>query len=165
MYQVEVKKALVRHLFPPVDGWAVTIDLDAMEMGKGPQNSQEKRLVAERVRRWFEKNGVTLEAHKVFGRADIVASHRKRGTVVLEVEGDSSRQPEQAFYSALGQVVLSMRGFAGTIRYGIAVPDTQLWRRQLAKIPRAVRKRLRLELVFVSPRSVTVVKPGEPLPV
>ena len=164
MYQVEVKKALVKYLFPTTGGWQVTMDLDAMEMGKGPQNPERKRAVAEKARTWLLKNGVTLEPHKVLGRADLVACHARRGTVVLEVEGDSSRQQEQSLYSALGQLVLSMKGSERRTRYGLAVPDTLSWRRQLAKIPRGVRQRLRLELLLVSRTSVKAVKPGDSLP-
>jgi len=164
MYQVELKRALVERLFPAAKGWKVTVDLDAMEMGKGPQNPQRKRLVAKKARRWLEREGVRLEPHKRFGRADLVAEHPRRGAVVLEVEGDSSRQQEQALYSALGQLVLSIQGSGGKIRYGLAVPNTAPWRRHLAKIPGVVRKRLRLELMLVSRRSVQIVRPSDPFP-
>ena len=59
---------------------------------------------------------------------------RKPGTetVVIEVEGESSRQKEQAVYSAFGQIVLLMRPDTN-VRYGIAVPDTPSWEGQNGK--------------------------------
>ena len=47
MYQVEVKRCLIQLQFAPSDGWAVTVDLDPMERGKGKQNVDEKRAVAD----------------------------------------------------------------------------------------------------------------------
>jgi hypothetical protein len=46
MYQIEVKRYLVEHHFHPKDGWSVTVDLDAMEMGKGGKHPQGKRELA-----------------------------------------------------------------------------------------------------------------------
>lgn len=165
MYQVELKRTLVERLFPAAKGWKVTVDLDAMEMGKGPQNPQRKRVVATKARRWLEGHGVLLRRHERFGRADLVAEHPRRGTVVLEVEGDSSRQKEQALYSALGQLVLSIQGSRSKTRYGLAVPDTPPWRLQVAKIPNVARKRLRLKLMLVSQRYVRIVEPGALVPI
>jgi len=44
---------------------------------------------------------------------------------VIEVEGDSSRQKEQAMYSALGQIVLSMGDSSSEVAYALAVPDEE----------------------------------------
>jgi hypothetical protein len=41
------------------------------------------------------------------------------GTVGVEVEGTSSRQLEQALYSALGQVILSMRLSSPSVTYAL----------------------------------------------
>ena len=77
--------------------------------------------------------GVKIVAHQLYGRADLVAVKEGVGTFVVEVEGDSSRQREQAMYSALGQVVLSMRDPSPVISYALAVLDSEQWERQLRK--------------------------------
>jgi hypothetical protein len=108
LYQLEVKKWLVYYKFPTNAGWDVTVDIDAMERGHGPQQALGKTAVALECETWLRKQGVKIVAHPVYGRADLVAFKSGGGTFVAEVEGDSSRQKEQAMYSALGQVVLSM---------------------------------------------------------
>ncbi len=89
----------------------------------------------------------------ILDSADLVA--KKPGTVtnVIEVEGDSTKQMEQALYSAIGQVVLLMKE-AGQTRYGIAVPNVPKWERQLAKIPTYVRNQLSLALWLVGKTQV-----------
>jgi hypothetical protein len=96
----------------------------------------------------------------MFGRTDIVAEHTKLGTVVIEVEGDSSRQREQALCSALGQALLVMRDFSESITYGIAVPDREDWVRQLRKVPFAAADRLKLQLLAVSPQRIREIAPN-----
>lgn len=150
MLQIELKRALVARLFSPELGWSVTVDLDAMELGKGPHGTDHKRTVAHECLTWFVKHQVVLMPHPLFGRTDIVASHPRAGTYVIEVEGESRRQPEQALYSCLGQTLLSMRSFSPRLHYGIAVPDTSIWRTQLSKLPRTVRRRLGLHLFLVA---------------
>ena len=126
MYQLEVKRYLVEHQFPRSDGWEVTVDVDAMERAKGGRHLPDKQERARRAEAWLVSEGVRIGAHPEFGRADLVARKPGAATVVVEVEGDSSRQKEQALYSALGQAVLLMKA-TGEIRYGIAVPDTPAW--------------------------------------
>ena len=162
MHQIEVKKALVAQLFPASRGWSVTVDLDAMELGKGPHGTVAKRAVGLACRDWFVAHGVALQPHPRFGRTDIVAEHPRAGIYVLEVEGESRRQPEQALYSAIGQVLLSMSNLSPRLRYGIAVPDTPVWQRQVAKLPRAARKRLGLHVYLVSERRVVHLTPSAP---
>lgn len=154
MYQLEVKAALVAARFPKSDGWRVTVDIDAMERAKGgvhPEGQRERAQIAER--RLLEL-GVTIGAHTRFGRADVVAEDTQGRTVVVEVEGDSSKQLEQAMYSALGQTLLVMRDFSDSISYGIAVPDREDWVRQLRKVPTVAAARLKLQLLAVSPNAV-----------
>ena len=81
-------------------------------------------------------------------------------TVVVEIEGDSSRQQEQALYSALGQAVLLMTT-DGDIRYGLAVPDTPSWERQMAKIPADICDRLSLTLSLVGETGVRELNTAE----
>ena len=68
----------------------------------------------------LEKLGARLSSHPVFGRVDVAADHAEHGLRLAEVEGESSRQPEQALYSALGQVLLSMKLEGAQVRYGLA---------------------------------------------
>ena len=161
MYQLEVKRYLVEHRFPPADGWEVTIDLDAMERARGGQHPPDKQERARRAEDWLVAAGVRIGAHPDFGRADLVAAKPRVATVVVEVEGDSSRRKEQALYSALGQTVLLMRA-DGDTRYGLAVPDTPSWARQLAKIPAYVADQLSLTLLLVGETGVRELK-GEPV--
>lgn len=149
MYQIEVKRQLVEYRFSPSDGWGVTVDLDAMERGVGGQHPEGKREITERCENWFEAQGIRLGAHPAYKRADIVAEHRNKGTFVLEVEGKSSRQREQAVYTR----------FDEGIRYGVAVPDLSEWERQLNKVPNEVRQRLGLYLLLVSSDGVRTLTP------
>jgi len=87
-----------------------------------------------------------------FGRADVVAEHPDRGMFVVEVEGRSSRQKEQALYSALGQLVLQMKG--AKHHFVLAVPDDSSWERQLQKVPVHARNVLGLSCVLVSDQGV-----------
>lgn len=154
MYQIEVKRYLVEYRFPRSDGWCVTVDLDAMERGIGNQHPEGKREIARRCEEQLRSQGVAREVHPTYKRADVVAEHHSRGTIVFEVEGESSRQREQAMYSALGQTLLSMTRLENGVRYGIAVPDGAEWETQLRKIPEPVLKRLELCLLLVSAHGV-----------
>jgi len=122
MYQLEVKRWLVAYRFPPRGGWKVTVDIDSMERGIAGQHPPDKKDIADECEKWLRQQGVEIVAHHLYGRADLVAEKEGR-TFVIEVEGDSSRQREQAMYSALGQIVLSM-GESTQISYGLAVPDS-----------------------------------------
>ena len=154
MYQLEVKRWLVGYFFPAAEGWDVTVDIDSMERGEAGQHPPEKKAIAAECETWLRDQGVKIVKHPLYGRADLVATKEGRGTFVIEVEGDSSRQKEQAMYSALGQIVLSMRDVSPTIRYGLAVPDSMQWETQLKKIPNGVRELLNLDLLLVSETGV-----------
>ncbi len=160
MYQLEVKRYLVEHAFPPTDGWEVTIDVDAMERARGGQHPPDKQECARRAENWLVTAGARIGAHPDFGRADLVATKPGMATVVVEIEGDSSRQQEQALYSALGQAVLLMTT-DGDIRYGLAVPDTPSWERQMAKIPADICDRLSLTLWLVGKTGVRELNTAE----
>ena len=154
MYQLEVKKWLVKHKFPSDSGWSVTVDVDAMERGHGAHQAPEKRNVAFHCESWLREHKVKIVAHPIYGRADLVAFKEGTGTFVAEVEADSSKQKEQAIYSALGQLVLSMRDPSPEITYVLAVPDDKKWEFQLRKIPVTIRQLLCLQLWLVSERGV-----------
>jgi len=152
MYQLEVKRWLIEHRFPIAAGWNVTVDIDSMERGEVGQHPPDKKVIASECEGWLRGNGAKIVAHHLYGRADLVATKEGLGTFVIEVEGDSSRQREQAMYSALGQIVLAMAD--STVNYGLAVPDAERWETQLNKIPHRVRDRLNLTLFLVSKEGV-----------
>ncbi len=158
MYQLEVKANLVAAAFPPSQGWTVCVDIDAMERCNGGIHPAGKleRVVAAEDR--LKTLGARIGVHRDFGRADIVAIHPEYGTVVVEVEGSSSRQREQAMYSALGQTVLMMREAETPLAYALAVPDESDWERHLRKIPQHIAKLLNLRLYLVSELGVRAVR-------
>lgn len=132
----------------------MTVNLDAMELGKGRQNPPEKSDIADRCHQWLEAEGVEIGTHPRYNRADLVAHRDDLGTYIIEVEGDSSRQREQAIYSALGQTILQMDQASDRLRYGLAVPDSPKWEEQLLKIPLHVREILGLQLYLVAETGV-----------
>jgi hypothetical protein len=154
MYQLDVKRWLVFHKFPVQAGWDVTIDIDSMERGQHGQQKPDKQSIAATCETWLRSNGVKILTHPVYGRADLVACKVGIGTFVVEVEGDSSRQKEQAMYSALGQIVLSMKAPSPEIIYALAVPDDEKWALQLQKVPGRIRELLNLKLWLVSKNGV-----------
>lgn len=152
MYQLEVKRWLVADRFPPSEGWTVHADIDAMERANGGQHRPDKAERARIAEAALIEMGVKIGSHPVFGRADIVAEHPVKGLFIVEVEGNSSRQKEQALYSALGQLVLQMDGSPHT--FMLAVPDEPAWERQFLKIPPHARSLLKLTCVLVSENGV-----------
>jgi hypothetical protein len=157
MYQLEVKRWLVFHKFPVTEGWDVTMDIDSMERGEKGQHPPDKRAIAAECETWLRAQGVKIMSHQLYGRADLVAAKESVGTFVVEVEGDSSRQKEQAMYSALGQVIMSMGDPRPQITYGLAVPDSEQWEGQLKKVPGRIRELLCLQLWLVSAAGVRSV--------
>ncbi len=76
--------------------------IDPMERGIDGKHGSGKVKRAKEALRKLEDLGVTLSTHKLFGPIDVVAEHDQDGMRLVEVEGESSRQREQALYSALG---------------------------------------------------------------
>ncbi len=153
MYQLEVKRWLVDHCFPATEGWKVTVDIDSMERDNAGQHAPGKKAIASVCEKWLLDQGVKIVAHPLYGRADLVAEKEGR-TFVVEVEGESKGQKEQKMYSALGQIILSMRDPSPQISYGLAVPDSPQWENQLKKIPPHIRCLLNLNLFLVSKTGV-----------
>ena len=147
----------MEYSFPVAEGWDVTVDIDAMERGEAGQHPPEKKSIATDCETWLRDQGVKIGAHPKYGRADLVATKEGLGTFVVEVEGDAARQKDQAMYSALGQIVLSMDELSPAITYGLAVPDTVQWETQLNKIPKGIRDLLNLWLLLVSKTGVRQV--------
>lgn len=156
MYQIQVKRFLIEHTFPAEAGWNVTVDIDAMERGLGAQNPEEKRNIATDCMEWFRGHGVTIGAHAIHGRIDLAAEQNGQH-YLIEVEGDSSRQKEQAFYSAIGQLLLLMNAEHNNRTYGIAVPDSPEWQYQIDKLPEYIRRLLRMNIYLVSAGSVRTI--------
>ena len=155
MYQLEVKRWLVAHRFPPSEGWRLRVDIDAMELAHGGQHTPDKRARTKAAKDALVTLGVSIGSNSVHGRADIVAEHPQYGSYIVEVEGSSSRQKEQAVYSALGQLVLQMNG--GNYFYLLAVPDDASWEKQLRKIPSHAKATLGLSCLLVSESGVREV--------
>ena len=154
MYQLEVKRYLIELMFNPSDGWKVIVDIDAMELAKGPQQKDGKKQRVLDAEKRLNELGVEIGVHPKYGRADVVASHPQKGTFLIEVEGKSSKQKEQAIYSALGQIVLLMNEDNNKVFFGLAVPDQPEWERQLKKVPRRVKELLSLRCILVSEGNV-----------
>ena len=96
MYQLEVKYHLVKHMFLPANGRHVIVDIDAMERAKGPQHKADKKAKVEAAEYELRKLGATVGAHNTYGRVDVFTSYPEHGTFLIEVEGASSKQKEQA---------------------------------------------------------------------
>jgi len=71
MYQLELKRWLVFHMFAVADGWDVTIDIDSMERGEKGQHPPNKRQIAAECEAWLRTRGVKIVAHPLYGRADL----------------------------------------------------------------------------------------------
>jgi hypothetical protein len=151
MYQIEVKRHLVEHLFPPSEGSDVRVDLDPMERANGGQHDPGKREIAENCKAWFVAAGVEIRLPKHGEeRPDLVAVHPSEGTFVAEVEGESSREPGVSVDSALAQVLRRMPEMEDRVVRVVAVPDSSRWKRQLSKIAPWVISRVNLQLFLVS---------------
>lgn len=162
MYQLEIKHWLVEYRFPPNAGWKVTVDIDAMERANGGQHKADKAEQTRIAEIALGALGVTIGTHKEVGRADVVAEHPTEGTYTVEVEGRSSRQREQAVYSALGQLMLQMMG--ARHQFVLAGPDEPTWERQILKIPAHARDLLGLTCFLVSAVGVREIYPTHELP-
>jgi hypothetical protein len=164
LYQVEVKLGLATFPFQASAGWRLTMHIDPMERGVGGRHPAGKAKRANAALRELRRLGVTIGTHKLYGPVDVVAEHATEPTRLIEVEGESGRQREQALYSSLGQLLLSMKIWSESMAYGIAVPDTREWWQQLRKIPLELTKRLRLWRYSVGVNSCTSIAPGMGIP-
>src|SRR5881394_30954 len=164
LYQLEVKLGLARFPFQGPAGWRLTMHIDPMERGVGGRHPRGKVKRANEALRELRRLGVTIGTHKLFGPVDVVADHPTEPTRLIEVEGESGRQREQALYSSLGQLLLSMKIWNPSVVYGIAVPDTREWWKQLQKIPLELTKRLQLWRYSVGVNSCTSIEPGTSIP-
>ncbi len=164
LYQLEVKLGLARFPFQASAGWRLTMHVDPMEKGVGGRHPRGKVKRANEALRQLRQLGVIIGTHDLFGPVDVVAQHPRKGTRLIEVEGESGGQREQALYSSLGQLLLSMKIWNENLAYGIAVPNTREWWRQLEKIPLELTKRLHLWRYSVGVNSCTSIEPGIGIP-
>ena len=129
MFQPEAKLQFVRRYCPPSDGWLVYVDIDASEEGRtgGPRTTAESREIQQRMQKegeaacaelkqlevqvgkcraeWSKKHGLP----RIEGDRDIVAFHRSSWRcLIAEVEAESTGQPEQKLYKAIGQLVMAV---------------------------------------------------------
>ncbi len=163
LYQLEVKHTLAQLCFNPANGWRVTVDVGSMERARGGKRAPEKAARAEAALAALEALGVTIGRHPTFNPVDMVAEHEDHGLRLLEVAGQS-RRPEQAVYSSLGQLLMSMKLRGPSVRYGLAVPHGPRWTHQLRKLPPDVTKLLCLDLYSVGHGRVEVTNAGETIP-
>ena len=131
MYQPAAKLAVVERYFNPSAGWAVSVDIDPSEEGRtgGERKSRaaKRRQLemiedAQWVRDKLSELGVHVGHHRSIlgaivradfvgscGRRDIIAIHeREKRIAIVEVEGESSGQPEIKLYHAIGQIVIAV---------------------------------------------------------
>jgi hypothetical protein len=131
MIQPIAKLLFVERYCRPADGWSVFVDIDPSEEGRtgsARQSEQARarlelmRLDAPRAVRDLVGMGAYVGKRKAqwgvcFGRTlplppgdrDIIAVHRDRKQLwIVEVEGDSSGQPEGKIYRAIGQLVCAL---------------------------------------------------------
>ena len=154
MYQLELKRYLIENMFHSRDGWNVLVDIDAMEWAKGDQQKPDKKQRVEIAEQAIIDAGASIGVHPIYGRVDVIATHSELGRYVIEVEGKSSKQKEQAIYSALGQTILMMEKEEINITYAIAVPDQKNWEVQIKKIPDRIKYLLNLKCYLVSKTGV-----------
>jgi hypothetical protein len=143
MFQPRVKLEFVRRYLRAPD-WNVFVDVDPSEEGRtgGERKSAESKDRQRRMGEDFAAVKVDVEKLKhvrlgkrssewercfagvvgpISGDRDIIAVHQPdRRVVIVEVEGESSGQPEQKVYKAVGQAVAACsaampEGFATTI--------------------------------------------------
>ena len=128
MFQPQVKLEFVRQYCDPACGWKVLVDIDASEEGRtGGERTTDKALVrqqqmqtaGETAKRELRRLGVSVGGNRaawyrehrlpqINGDRDIVAFNTKRRLyLIAEVEGESSGQPEQKLYKAIGQIVMA----------------------------------------------------------
>jgi len=127
-----MKLHFIRSFCNPAEGWTVFVDIDPSEGGRtGGLRKTEKAMLrqvnmqkdardvresfknlgvftGQRAKAWRQAFGTRLKPIK--GDRDIIAVNQKNRTVLIaEVEGESSGQPEQKLYKAIGQIVIARK--------------------------------------------------------
>lgn len=156
MFQPRAKLEFVRRYCPPRDGWSVFVDIDPSEEGRTggkcstPEGRQRRLHMQEDAgdaRRELQRLGATVggsrvdwhrkhDLPRINGDRDIIAFNAKRRFyLVAEVEGESSGQPEQKLYKAIGQIVMAAgeHVFEGWERSLVLVVYGEVMRDHLAR--------------------------------
>ena len=126
MFQPEVKLEFIRRYCQPTNDWKVFVDIDASEEGRtggkrlaAPAIARQRQMKKDgkTTRRELQRPGVQIGGNRrdwyqdnglknIYGDRDIIACNpKKRLYLIVEVEGESSGQPEQKLYKAVGQIV------------------------------------------------------------
>ena len=124
VFQPRAKLEFIRRYCSPKNGWRVCVDIDPSEEGRtgGIRRSNssielQARMQADamRIKKALGELGATLGRRSHWchlegiphfeGDPDIVAYDRQNNCVIAKVEGESSGQPEQKVYKAIGQMV------------------------------------------------------------
>lgn len=86
---------------------------------------------------WGRQHGIDIEATGPLGR------------LIIEAKGDVASQPQKTnyFIGALGELVQRMSD--SDAEYVLALPDVQVYRRLVSRLPDLARERLRLRIFFV----------------
>jgi len=146
VFQPEVKLKFIERYCNPHNGWTVYVDIDASEEGRtgGERENQasiarksEMQTQAESVKDRLRRINVTIGGGlsnwimdingvpDIKGDPDIVAIHKGKNTIIIaETEGESSGQPEQKLYRAIGQIIKRLSGLNSdgwTIKYVLVV--------------------------------------------
>jgi hypothetical protein len=125
MFQPRAKLEFVRRYCPPNRGWHVCVDIDGSEKGTAGKRTKESSIKRglEMQADWFhvekELRGLKVRIGNypswckelnlsTFGhRPDIATYHSDRGCIIAEVEAQSTGQPEDKVYMAVGQIMLA----------------------------------------------------------
>lgn len=150
MYQLVVKYHIVKFFLESDNGWEFYMHIDPMERAQGTQHKPDKKDLVLAAEKKLKELGVRFTNKPKFEKVDIYAEHPKFGKFLIEVEGKSSKQKEQALYSALGQLVLKMNGNTDINHYCLAFPDTKEWEITALKIPKYIKEFLKLKIFLVS---------------
>lgn len=125
-----------------------------------------EQQVIECVERWLEVKGYRIAKGKPkrasLGNIDVRAYKPKGQQWFIEAKGDN-KNIRISFLVALGQIITrAERIINPASRYGIAVPDSEKWRRLMRQVPIWIRKVLRLHIIFVGKNcEITVFPPAK----
>lgn len=147
MFQPRLKLEFIRLRFPLAESWCVCVDIDASEEGRTggprktkPARTRQREMTADAQcvrqelnklgvqvgarKRWLENLARSAGAPKITGDRDVIAYNiKQRRLVIAEVEGESSGQPEQKLYKAIGQLV-----------FAASEPEPIGWKRELVLV-------------------------------
>jgi hypothetical protein len=125
MYQPRAKLEFIKRYCSPKDGWHVCVDSDGSEKGKGgkriKEHAQDRGLKMRTdwcdVERELRQLNVQIGSYaqwckelefEGFGRRpDVAAYHNDHGCIIAEVEAESTGQPGDKVYMAVGQILLA----------------------------------------------------------